>query len=172
MFMSKFYAVCSVVAVLVFGLVGCQAPVSNTFTPHAYRNIKTWDVDFLLVDAGQVTETTTDASGKSISVTQKNGQSAGAWSVREDLYYYMKGRAGYDMVTKGDKADATVRISFDSYFFNGNFGVINLTVFNRAGEPISRLKIENHHPKMDLESRNEVIKEIVEALTAEVLANR
>jgi len=84
----------------------------------------------------------------------------------------MKGRGGYNMVAKGDKADATVRISFDSYFFNGNFGVINLTVFNRAGEPISRLKIENHHPKMDLESRNEVIKEIVETLTAEVLANR
>ena len=170
--MSKIYAACSAVAVLVFGLVGCQAPVSNTFTPHAYRNIKTWDVDFLLVDAGQVTETTTDASGKTISVTQKNGQSAGAWSVREDLYYYMKGRGGYNMVAKGDKADATVRISFDSYFFNGNFGVINLTVFNRAGEPISRLKIENHHPKLVLESRNEVIKEIVETLTAEVLANR
>lgn len=170
--MSKILPVLSLLVVVAFGLVGCQAPVSNTFAPHAYRNIKSWDVDFLLVDAGQVTETTTDAAGKSISVTQKNGQSAGAWSVREDLYYYMKGRAGYNMVPKGEKADATVRISFDSYFFNGNFGVINLTVFNRLGEPISRLKIENRHPKMDLESRNEVIKEIVDALTNEVLSNR
>ena len=152
--------------------VGCINRTTTTYIPHAYANIKTWDVDFMLVNA-DVKEVTTDAlSGKVTTVTNINGQTPYAWSIREDIYYYMKGKGGYKMVPKGVVADATVKLSFDGYYANGNFGVINLTVFNKSGEAISRLKIENNEPIMNLKNRTKIIEDIVKVLTDEVMDNR
>ena len=140
--------------------------------PHAYANIKTWDVGFLLVNA-DIKEVTTDSvTGKATTITSMNGQTPFTWSVRDDIYYHMKGKGGYKMAPTGVVADATVKISFDAFFPNGNFGVINLTVFNKSGDAISRIKVENKEPSMDLKTRTKIIEDIVNVLTDEVMDNR
>lgn len=152
--------------------VGCISRTATTYVPHAYANIKTWDVDFLLVNADVKEVTTDQSSGKITTVTNINGQSASAWSVRDDIYFQMKGQGGYQMVPKGVTADATVKLSFDTFYPNGNFGVINLTVFNRSGEALSRIKIENKEPVMNLKTRTKIIEDIVKVLTDEVSENK
>lgn len=154
-------------------LAGCAGPKSNTFKPHAYANIKTWDVDFMFVNAPLVTETKRDeASGKDIKVIKQEGQPNWALSIREDVYFSMLGRHGFKMAAKGTKADAVVMLSFDAQHFNGNIGIINLTVIDKYGEPLSRLKYENTDAEWSLKNRERVIEEIVGRLTEEVLANK
>jgi hypothetical protein len=155
--------------------VGCINRTTTTYIPHAYANIKTWDVGFLLVtaDIKEIKEVTTDsATGKATTITSTNGQTPSTWSVRDDIYYHMKGKGGYKMAPTGVVADATVKISFDAFYPNGNFSVINLTVFNKSGEAISRLKIENNEPIMNLKNRTKIIEDIVKVLTDEVMDNR
>jgi hypothetical protein len=158
--------------ILILG-VGCSTQQSNTFKPHAYANIKTWDVDFMFVNAPLITETKRDdATGKDVRVTKQEGQPNWALSIREDVYYSMLGRHGFKMTPKGTKADATVMLSFDAQHFNGNIGIINLTVFDKNGEPLSRLKYENVDAEWSLKNRERIIEEIVGRLTEEVLANK
>lgn len=154
-------------------LAGCAGPKSNTFKPHAYADIKTWDVDFMFVNAPLVTETKRDeASGKDVKVIKQEGQPNWALSIREDVYFAMLGRHGFKMAPKGTKADATVMLSFDEeYFFRSN-GVINLTVLDKRGEPLSRIKYENTYDEWTLKNRERIIEEIVGRLTEEVLANK
>lgn len=159
---------------LSFWLAGCLAPQSsNTFKPKAYAQVSTWDVDFMFVNAPLVRETKKDdATGKDVTVTKQDGQPNWALSIREDIYYTMLGKAGFKMAPKGVKADATVMLSFDTTYSNGNIGIINLTVLDRNGEPLSRLKYENPFPDMSLEYRQRMIDAIVTLLVEEVLANK
>lgn len=151
---------------------GCVRSNSTTYIPNAYRNIKTWDVDFLLNTEDVVEETTKDVGGKVTSVKRRNGQPPQAWAIREDIYYSMKGEARFNMVAKGQPADAVVRIFVDSGYINGNFGVITLTVFNSRGDALSRLKYENNEPSMSLDSRSRAITTLVSQLVEEVNANK
>lgn len=155
-------------------ITGCIAPqASNTFKPKAYASVRTWDVDFMFVNAPLIRETKKDdATGKDVTVTKQEGQPNWALSIREDIYYTMLGKAGFKMAAKGVKADATVMLSFDTTYYNGNIGIINLTVLDRNGEPLSRLKYENPFPDMSLEYRQRMIDEIVTLLVDEVLANK
>lgn len=162
------------VAVFALLLSACLPSQSyNTFKPHAYANVRTWDVGFMFENAPIVTETRKDdTTGKDVKVTKQEGQPNWALSVREDVYYAMLGRAGFRMAPKGTKADATVMLSFDSTYLNGNIGIINLTVLDRNGEPLSRLKYENRYPSMSLEYRERMVTEIVALLAEEVNANK
>ncbi len=160
-----------VVAFLVVS--GCSAPNSNTFKPNAYANIKTWDVDFMFVNAPIVTETKRDdATGKDVKVVKQEGQPNWALSIREDVYYSMLGRHGFKMAAKGTKPDATVMLSFDQNYLYGTNGTINLTVLDKNGEPLSRLKYENTESEWTLKKRERIIEEIVSRLAEEVLANK
>lgn len=152
---------------------GCATQESNTFKPNAYRYVRTWDVDFLFENAPHITETKKDeATGKDVTVRKQEGQPSWALAIREDIYYCMLGKAGFKMAPKGAKADATVYLSFDSQFQNGNIGIINLTVKDKNGEPLSRLKYENPHPSFSLEYRTRMVDEIVTLLVEEVNANK
>jgi hypothetical protein len=159
-----------IVAVLVGS--GCVRNNSITFVPHAYRNIKTWDVAFLLNADEVIEETTKETGGKETTVKRHNGQGSSAWAIREDIFYCMKGEARFNMVTKGEKADAVVKVFVDSDYMNGNFGVITLTVFNAQGEALSRLKYQNNEPSMSLDSRSRAIASLVGQLVEEVNANK
>jgi hypothetical protein len=153
--------------------VGCATQDTNTFKPNAYRNIRTWDVDFMFENAPHVTETQRDeATGKDVTVRKQQGQPSWALAVREDIYYCMLGKAGFRMAPKGTKADATVYLSFDSQFANGNIGIINLTVKDKNGEPLTRLKYENPFPDFSLDSRTKMVNEVVTLLVEEVNANK
>lgn len=153
--------------------LGCATQESNTFKPNAYRNIRTWHVDFMFENAPHVTETKKDeATGKDVTVRKQEGQPSWALAIREDIYYCMLGKAGFKMAPKGAVADATVYLSFDSQFNNGNVGIINLTVKDRNGEPLSRLKYENTQPSFALEYRTRMVNDIVTLLVEEVNANK
>lgn len=159
--------------ITLLGFSGCMPRGdSATYVPHAYRYVKTWDVDFLLSTEDVVEQVTKEAGGKETTTVRRNGQPAGAWAIREDIYYCMKGEAGFKMVSKGQKADAVVKIFVDSGYLNGNFGVITLTVFNAQGEALSRLKYENNEPSMDLGARKRAIANLVTQLVEEVNANK
>jgi len=153
--------------------VGCATQDTNTFKPNAYRYVRTWDVDFLFENAAIVTETKRDeATGKDVTVRKQEGQPNWALAVREDIYYCMLGKSGFKMTPKGTKADATVYLSFDSTFGNGNVAIITLSVKDRNGEPLSRLKYENPYPDFSLDSRTRMVDEIVTMLVEEVNANK
>lgn len=152
---------------------GCATQESNTFKPGAYRYVRTWDVGFLFENAPHVTETKKDeTTGKDVTVRKQEGQPMWALAVREDIYYSMLGKAGFKMAPKGTKADAMVKLSFDSYYPNGNVAIVNLTVFDKNEEPLTRLKYENPYRDFNLESRSKMVSEIVTLLVEEVLANK
>ena len=154
-------------------LTGCIAPQSsNTFKPRAYANVRTWDVAFMFDNASKVMETTKEQGGKEVTVVREEGNSNLALSLREDIYYCML-KCGFKMSPKGQVADATVKLSFDThYLVNGNYGIINMTVFDRNGEPLSRLKYENPHPNMSLRYREMMVNDLVTILVNEVSANK
>ena len=153
---------------------GCVAPqASNTFKPRAYANVKTWDVGFMFDNASKVMETIKEEGGKEITTIKEDGKGDMSLSLREDIYYCMLGRAGFKMAPQGQVADATVKLSFDTYYIRGgNYGIVNLTVFDRNGEPLSRLKYENPYPDMSLQYRERMVMEIVTLLVEEVNANK
>lgn len=155
-------------------LAGCVPPQSsNTFKPRAYANVKTWDVGFMFENASKVMETIKEEGGKEITTVKEDGKEAMALAIREDIYYCMLGKAGFKMAPKGQVADATVKLSFDTFYLrNGNYGIINLTVFDRNGEPLSRLKYENPYPDMSLQFRERMVNDIVTLLVNEVNANK
>lgn len=158
-------------SLVLFGCVGPSA--SNTFKPRAYANVKTWDVAFMFDNASKIMETTKEEGGKEITVVREDGKGSMALALREDIYYCMLGRAGFKMAPKGQVADATVKLSFDTHYaLNGNYGIINLTVFDRNGDPLSRLKYENPYPDMSLQYRERMVTEIVTLLVNEVNANK
>ena len=110
--------------------------------------------------------------GKEVTVVREEGNSNLALSLREDIYYCML-KCGFKMSPKGQVADATVKLSFDThYLVNGNYGIINMTVFDRNGEPLSRLKYENPHPNMSLRYREMMVNDLVTILVNEVSANK
>lgn len=155
-------------------LVGCVGhSATNTFKPRAYANVRTWDVGFMFDNAAKVMETIKEEGGKEVTIVKDDGKAGNALSLREDIYYCMLGRAGFKMAPKGQVADATVKLSFDTHYtMNGNYGIVNLTVFDRNGEPLSRLKYENPYPDMSLSYRQQMVNEIVAMLVEEVNANK
>lgn len=169
----RYLSTVSAIAMSALISVGCVRQESNTFRPNAYRYIRTWDVDFMFVNAPITIETKKDeATGKDVIMKRQEGQPPWALNIREDIYYCMLGKAGFKMAPKGTKADATVMLSFDSQYFNGNVGIINLTVFDRNGEPLSRLKYENSQGDFSLTSRTRMVEEVVTLLVEEVNANK
>ena len=151
-------------------LLGCEAP-RNTFKPRAYANIRTWDVECAtdVTSPARVLEINSDQGGRTLQVERVTSPFKYASVIREDLYYHML-RSGFQMAPKGQVPDAMLKLSFDKHIGLG--GIFNLTVFDRNGEPLTRIKYESRYDLNTLSSQEALINELVALLAREVNENR
>lgn len=127
-------------AVSVIFLTSCASVNSRIYAPDQFKTVNMWLLEFAY-ETGAVEQLQKSSGASEVKVVSK-GQYPRHLQLRDDLYYTLKDEYSIPLTKKTAEATGRIQIlpiDFDS----GGFKLLAVTIVDREGKTIARLKIKN-----------------------------
>lgn len=127
-------------ALSLFLLSACASVNSRLYDPASLRAVEAWVLEFAY-EAGSV-EKLQKSSGDSELKVVSEGHLPQDLQLRDELYFTLKDEYAIPLTTVASETSGRIQIH-PIHFYSGGFKLLTVTLVNKQGETLVRLKIEN-----------------------------
>jgi len=130
----------TICAICLLLLAGCASVNTKLYEPARLNAVDTWVLEFAY-ESGSV-EQLQKSSGDSEVKVVSEGHLPRDLQMRDDLYYTLKDEYAVPLARSGSESSGRIQIH-PIHFYSGGFKLLTVTLVDRQGEPLARIKIEN-----------------------------
>jgi hypothetical protein len=120
--------------------VSCASVNSKLYAPAQFKAVNAWLLEFAY-ETGSVEQLQKSSGDSEVKVVSK-GQLPGDLQLRDDLYYTLKDEYSIPLTKISSEASGCIKIH-PIHFYSGGFKLLTVTLVDKQGETLARLKIKN-----------------------------
>ncbi len=113
---------------------------TKLYEPDRLRTVDAWVLEFAY-EAGSVEQLQKSSGDSELKVVSK-GHLPRDLQLRDDLYYTLKDEYGIPLTKSTTEKSSQIQIH-PIHFYSGGFKLLAVTLVDKQGETLARLKIEN-----------------------------
>jgi len=121
-------------------LSGCASVNKKLYEPARLNAVDTWVLEFAY-ESGSVEQLQKSSGDSEVKVVNK-GHLPRDLQLRDDLFYILKDEYAISLAKAGSQASGRIQIH-PIHFYSGGFKLLTVTMVDRQGDTLARLKIEN-----------------------------
>jgi len=121
-------------------LSGCASVNTRLYDPALLSAVDTWVLEFAY-EAGSVEQLQKSSGDSELKVVSK-GHTPRDLQLRDDLYYTLKDDYAIPLIKAASETSGRIQIH-PIHFYSRGFKLLTVTLVDRQGETLARLKIKN-----------------------------
>ncbi|MBD1396570.1 hypothetical protein H9Q13_05280 [Pontibacter sp. JH31] len=168
--MSKVYhkVVFCLSAAVLLCISSCASVNSKVYESSKLKSINNWIIDFAY-ETGSVEELQKSSGDYERKVINK-GQSSSDLQLRDDLYYTLKDNYSIPMSKASTETTGIIQLH-PIHFGDGGFQVLTVTLLDKKGETIARLKIKNGDRVATFKNNDKFARYAAEGIAKAIIQN-